>query len=121
MIRPVTVVNDDNPLHGTDSGSNTTDKVYLPSLDEVMAYYGITNYEETFYDGVYAQATPYSISKGVWLEIPGSTNCWWWLRSSGGSPENAAEVGSAGYLSFNGANAAENQRGLRPIIHIEVK
>lgn len=118
MIRTTTVKNDPNPIHGTSSGSDTEDKVYLPSLDEAMAFYHITTYEERFYDGVYAQATQHAIEKGVWLEVAGSTNCWWWLRSSGGSSTNAAEVGSAGYLSFNGSNAAETQRAVRPVINI---
>ena len=37
-----------------------------------------------------------------------------------GSDSTAAEVGSAGYLSFNGADASETVRGLRPVIHISL-
>jgi V8-like Glu-specific endopeptidase len=128
MIKSVTVKNAPNPLHGTSSGEDTVDKVYLPSLEEAMEYYGIENCIEGGYEGVYAQATPYAINhsisterSGIWLEIPGSTNCWWWLRSSGGNDQNATEIGSGGYLSFNGADATEHHRGLRPIIHINVK
>ena len=121
MIKTVAVKNDPNPIHGTDSGTDTMDKVYLFSLEEAMEFYGISEAVETFYDGVYAQATQHTINKGAWLEIPGSTNCWWWLRSSGGSDQNATEIGSMGYLSFNGSNAQTEQRAIRPIIHIEVK
>lgn len=119
-ILPVNVSNKANPIHGTANGSDTVDKVYLPDLDEIMEYYGIEGYEERFYDGVYAQATPYAMGKDVWLEIPGSSRCWWWLRSTGGNDRNAAEVGSAGYLSFNGSDAFESQRGLRPVIEINI-
>ena len=128
MIKSVTVKNAPNPNHGTSSGEDTVDKVYLPSLEEIMDYYDITTCVETAYDGLYAQATPYAINNsisternGIWLEIAGSNNCWWWLRSSGGSDQNATEVGSGGYLSFNGADATDHQRGLRPIIHVNVK
>ena len=128
MIQSVTVKNNPNPLHRTSSGDDTVDKVYLPSLEDVMEHYGIEACVETGYPGLYAQATPYAINhsisterNGIWLEILGSNNCWWWLRSSGGNDQNATEVGSGGYLSFNGADATDHQRGLRPIIHINVK
>lgn len=111
------VVNDPNPVHGTDGGNTTKDRVYLPSLEEIMRYYELPP-EETFYDGLYAQATQHTVNKGVWLEIPGSIRCWWWLRSTGGNPQNAAEVGSAGYLSFNGTDVVSTQRAIRPMIRI---
>ena len=113
------VVNDDNPHHGTPGGEDTIDKVFLPSLQEVIDLYQIEDPQETFYEGVYAQATPYAISKGVWLEITDSTRCWWWLRSSGGNPQNACEVGSAGYLSFNGGYLMHPERALRPMMRIK--
>lgn len=116
-----TVVNNDNPAHGTSGGKNTKDKVYLQSLEEVMADYGINEPAEAFYGEIYAQATPYTMQKGVWLEIENSNRCWWWLRSSGGNPMNAAEVGSAGYLSFNGSNVTTRERAIRPVIKIKVK
>lgn len=119
-IKTVTVSNPANPVHGTSSGPDTTDKVYLPSLEEVMDFYGITEPVETWYDGVFAHATPYAVDKNVWLEIPGSTKCWWWLRSAGGSANNATEVGSAGYLSFNGADADNTVRGVRPVINVDI-
>ena len=118
------VKNEPNQLHGTSSGADTVDKVYLPSLGEVMEHYGITTVEETWYSQLYAQATPYTISKGVWLELAGSSNCWWWLRSAGGSEGNACEVGSGGYLSFNGTDADGEPlgggRAIRPMIQVNV-
>lgn len=121
MIQTVSVKNTPNPVYGTGGGEDTLDKVYLLSLEEAMEYYGISEPVETWYDGVYAQATQHTINKGAWLEIAGSTNCWWWLRSTGGTDRDGTEIGSAGYLSFNGTNAKDSQRAIRPIIHIEVK
>lgn len=114
------VVNADNPNHGTPGGNDTEDMVYLLSLEEVMHYWGIENAEETFYDRLYAPATEYCMTKPIWLEIEGSNRCWWWLRSPGGSPEMAAEVGSMGYLSFNGTEATTPERAVRPVIHVNV-
>ncbi len=113
-----TVINNRNPVFDTDCGGTTIDRVYLLSLEEVMKYYDIPEAVETFYDRLYAQATAYTVSKGVWLEMPDSTRCWWWLRSNGGTEINACEVGSAGYLSFNGTEVTETARAIRPVIRI---
>lgn len=121
MIKTVAVKNTPNPIHGTGGGEDTLDKVYIFSLEEAMEFYGIITPEERFYDGVYAQATQHAINNGAWLELPGSTNCWWWLRSTGGSDQNATEIGSLGYLSFNGNTGETELRSIRPIIHIEVQ
>ena len=120
MIKTVAVKNTPNPVYGTGGGADTLDKVYIFSLDEAMEYYNLPA-EENFYDGVYAQATIHTIMNGAWLEIPGSNNCWWWLRSTGGNDQNATEIGSRGYLSFNGNTGETELRAIRPIIHIEVK
>lgn len=118
-ILTTTVVNAPNLIHETDGGSDTQDRVYLPSLEEIMRYFEIPVTEETFFDQLYGCATPYVIEKGVWLEIPGSNRCWWWLRSPGGNPGNACEVGSAGYLSFNGTETVCTERAVRPMIRVK--
>lgn len=123
-IKSVTVKNTPNPIHGTDNGNDTIDKVYIFSLEEVVEYYGIDGYNEGVYENIFAHASQLCASKGVWLEDPTSTRCWWWLRSAGGSETNAAEVGSFGYISFNGTNAANPElggsRGIRPVIHVRL-
>lgn len=121
MIVTTEVVNKPNPVHGTDSGNNTQDKVYMLSLEEVMRYNDIYDCVETFYGQLYACASKYAISKGAWLEIEDSTRCWWWLRDSGGNPAQACEVGSAGYLSFNGGRVNHTERAVRPVIRVTVK
>jgi len=88
---------------------------------EKVWYYGIETPEERWYDNIYAQATEYAIQKGVWLEIPDSTRCWWWLRSPGSSPQNATEAGSSGYLSFNGTGVDHTERAVRPVIRIRAE
>ena len=83
-----------------------------------MELYDIPEANEGFYEQLYAQATAYAMGKGVWLELPDSSRCWWWLRSPGGSSQNACEVGSAGYLSFNGNLVDIPERAVRPMIQI---
>ena len=118
MIVDSEVINNDNPVHGTFGGNNTTDKVYIMSIEEAMEFYSVAEPVEMFYDRIHAQATEYAIQKGVWLEIPDSSRCWWWLRSPGGSASQAAEIGSAGYCSFNGSFVDSTERALRPVIKI---
>ncbi len=115
------VENRDNPVHGTSGGADTEDKVYLLSLEEVQRYWDITEDVETFYDGLYGQATEYCMSRPIWLEIDGVNRCWWWLRSCGSNDTQAAEVGSMGYLSFNGGAVTTAERAIRPVIHVTVE
>lgn len=120
-ILETTVTNPDNPNFGTPGGNATQDKVYLPSLEEIMRWYNVPEPMETVYDQLYAVASDAVAAKGVWLEMPGSNRCWWWLRSPGGNPANACEVGSYGYLSFNGGSVTNTDRGLRPVVQVEAK
>lgn len=118
LLLQTTVANPDNPNFGTPGGSDTQDLVYLPSLDEIMRWYDISEPIEMPYSQLYGTASEYAVQQGLWLEMPGTNRCWWWLRSPGGCPENAAEVGSYGYLSFNGTIVTEEARALRPVIRV---
>lgn len=120
LILETLIKNSDNPNFGTPGGSDTHDKVYLPSLEEIMSWYDIPEPIETVYGDLYAVASKATMDKGVWLEMPDSYRCWWWLRSPGGSSSNACEVGSYGYFSINGSNTYLNARGVRPVIQVSV-
>lgn len=113
---------EDNEEFGTSGGNDTDDQVYILSLEEVRRFYGIEERIETFFDNLYAEASEYTKTKDVWLEVEGSNRCWWWLRSSGGDLTRAAEVGSLGYLSYNGTNAYSPElggmRAYRPVIWV---
>ena len=113
---------ENNEVFGTSGGNDTDDKVFLLSLDEVRRFYGIEEVVETFYKKVFAEASEYTKTKDVWLEVEGNDRCWWWLRSGGGDQTRACEVGSMGYLSYNGTNAYQPEiggmRGYRPVIWV---
>ena len=82
--------NADNPAFGTDGGSETTDKVFLLSIDEVERYLPVQE------DRV-AEATPYAEAQGVF--VSSNTGCCWWrLRSPGKSQAFAAIVNSSGFI-----------------------
>ena len=108
-IVDTTVVNDDNPVYGTYGGRETTDKVFLLSLDEVLQYFHLTKNggEEdrqiyAYGDECTCQLTEYAILQGAYRyewttddEADLSAydgNCRWWLRSPGSSSHFAAGV-----------------------------
>ncbi|MBQ2957858.1 MAG: trypsin-like peptidase domain-containing protein [Clostridia bacterium] len=112
------VVTPENPVYHNFCSADTVDKVYLMDHYEVMKYFGISEPVETVYPQTAVQATAYAMTKDVWLEDPNSIRCWMWLRSNGSSSSNAGEVGSYGYLSFNGGWVGQT-RALRPMIQIQ--
>lgn len=115
-----TVVNNDNPQYGTPGGEDTQDWVYLLSLEEVQQYWLLPAMETGAYSQLYAQATPYCMTRPIWLEIAGLNRCWWWLRSPGSTDGAAAEVGSGGYFSLGGCPVETPERAIRPVIHVIV-
>jgi hypothetical protein len=90
-ILHTTVLNSNNPWYDTNGGNDTTDKVFLLSIDEVLKYFGnsqLTPYEEN---------NPYYFSdnnnnKRI-ARYDGEM--WeWWLRSPGCYENRAATVES---------------------------
>ena len=79
-IASVTNTNQDNPWYGIPGGRNTTDKVFLLSIDEVVEYFGDsgqlrkTPKDQFWIDDQYNEAR---------IGKYGSKNTWWWLRSPG--------------------------------------
>lgn len=118
QILDTLVVTPENPVFGTFNSADTVDKVYLMDHYEVMRYFDIPEPIETFYPQTVVLATAYTMTKDVWLENPETNHVWIWLRSNGSSSSNAGEVGSYGYLSFNGCSVSKI-RALRPLIQIK--
>ena len=93
-ILPSKLNNDNNPKYETPGGVDTTDKVFLLSINEA----------NTLFANDQARAN----------------GCrWWWLRSPGDVPYRAAYVGSDGEVNTGGQIAADIG-GLRPALRIEL-
>ena len=78
QICETVVKNDDNPEYGTEGGRDTTDKIFLLSIDEA----------EKYFENDEARAI----------------GSWWWLRSPGIYCNKAAEVNSDGLIYQVGSN-----------------
>ena len=122
------IVNDDNPMYGTEGGNDTTDKVFLLSLDELMKYFNMTinNGEEASnvycYDGTCSCfPTEYAISRGVSHFY---SCCWCWLRTPGYDNYTASgSLGnSAGYSYYVDNNGKNDTYGaaVRPALWITI-
>lgn len=104
--------NPDNPEYGTDGGSNTTDKVFLLSIDEATRYFA--SGKERM-----AEATDYAKEQGIYVSGRNG-NSWWWLRSLGRNNSDAAYVDIGGSLRNYGSYANDGESGVRPAMWVNI-
>ena len=123
-IRTTNVVNHDNPEYGTEGGNDTTDKVYLLSLDEVEnPSYGFVSHNSTSATRV-AVNTAYTAGGGEirseYMNSAGKVD-YWWLRSSGDGSYVASCVDDLGYVYAGGRDVDNRYNGVRPALHLNLK
>lgn len=104
--------NPDNPEYGTDGGSNTTDKVFLLSIDEATRYFA--SGKERM-----AEATDYAKEQGIYVSGRNG-NSWWWLRSLGRNNSDAAYVDIGGSVRNYGSYANDGESGVRPAMWVNI-
>jgi ribosomal protein L7/L12 len=92
LIADTNVVNADNPNYDTDGGNDTTDKIFLLSIDEANKYF-----------------------KNNADRAIGS---WSWLRSPGHNSNSAAIVASTGYVSAYGYAVIYTPDSVRPAMWV---
>lgn len=120
MIPTTNVANKDNTKYETDGGNDTKDKVFLLSIDEVNKYFGDDGSRQ-------CAATPYAVEEGCWRYNPkhyskdGKGIYRWWLRSSGGHQDRAANVNDAGGVDTYGDYVDIDSDGVRPALWIVMK
>jgi hypothetical protein len=120
-------VNKDNQWYGTPGGADTTDKIFLLSLEEAAKYFGDSGQLADRPSGAYwiddqcnnariaytAKAVP-----GYESDYPAGTAWSWWLRSSGRDSDSAAIIDNVGYMNVNGRFVNYSGHGLRPALWI---
>ena len=121
-IEDTTVVNNDNPSHGTEGGNNTTDKVFLLSIEEAQnTAYGFTNNKNST-DTRKATNTAYVADGGKIggrMNGVGKADCWW-PRSPGFRTDYAAYVSSDGRVAVGGLGVNNNNYAVRPAFNINL-
>ncbi|MCL1893453.1 MAG: DUF6273 domain-containing protein [Holophagaceae bacterium] len=93
QIAEISITNPNNPQYGTSGGENTTDKVFLLSIEEAQRYFVDDNDRKAI--------------------------DWWWLRSPGHSSGLVACVDGEGFINAYGYNAYDiHLCGPRPALMI---
>lgn len=90
---------------------NTSDKVFLLSIEEAKKYFSSS-------DSRKCQPTPYAIQNGVYT-VDGDG--WWWLRSPGNSQSSAAYVDYGGLVYSNGYRVSRGNDCVRPALWINLE
>lgn len=111
LILNSTVTAEANPEYNAPAGNDTTDKVFLLSINEANRYF-------TDDAARACQGTPYSNAQGDYKADNG--NCWWWLRSPGHNSGRAAyDLDDGGVFGYgNIVNIAFN--AIRPAMWIDI-
>ena len=117
LILETTVTADKNPSYSTDPGNDTTDKIFLLSIDEANEYFSSDD-ERMCAPAAYAKAQgAYSSSD---YEVDGEATCWWWLRSPGYLQDYAAVVYFGGGVYYYGLNVYFDYACVRPAFWINL-
>lgn len=105
------VTADANPEYDTPAGNDTTDQVFLLSIDEANRYFA----DDTSRTCV---GTPYCYEQGT-VKHKATGTCEWWLRSPGGSSYYAAIVNFGGDF-LNGGSSVDFNCAVRPAMWIDI-
>jgi hypothetical protein len=99
-IVETTIINNDNPIHGTAGGNDTTDNIFLLSIEEAQTY---------FTDD----------ASRIAVDSDGEAS-WWWLRSPGGYSNCAAFVIGNGKVNVGGFFVYGISDGIRPALWLNL-
>lgn len=100
-----------NPVFGTEGGKETVDHVYVPSIEEALAWFPS--------DGErIAQSTAYAKAWGANYR---EEACWWWLRNPGDTAHRKAVVHNDGSIYYEGYTITMyNTATVRPVINLDL-
>jgi hypothetical protein len=117
-IRETNVINNNNQWYGTVGGGNTTDKIFLLSIEEVVQYFGDSGQLGN------RPGTAAFISDGfnnarIARSSLTSNEATWLLRSPGHLPDRVSIVTGTGTLDMNGIHILQN-RYLRPALWLNL-
>ena len=120
--------NENNPVAGTKGGNDTSDYVFLLSLEEIQKYYSIDKNtgEDWRWDGeerLMKYPTAYAKAQDVWLSDPaedGTGASVWWLRSPGSVSVRAVGADWVGGISVKGGFVHSSYFGVVPAVRVRL-
>lgn len=113
-IAETTVVNDDNPDYNTDGGNDTTDQIFLLSIEEANN----SSYFPNGNDSRISTNTAYVASYENMYGVGKADN--WWLRSPGVDDDIAAYVNDNGGVRSFGPNVDFVITAVRPAFNLDL-
>ena len=126
-IEETRITNADNPWFGTwgsydrdtPGGSDTTDYIFLLSLDEVVRYFGDSGQLENQPEDAYAIDDQFNDARIA--RTTSGEALWWWLRSPGvsGRGSFAAAVDDDGQVFVSGEWVGSEYVGVRPAMWLD--
>ena len=113
------IINAANPFYGTPGGINTTDRVFLLSIEEVIEYFGDRGQLKNEKSGNIHWINDQYNSSRIANFVDGNAS-WWWLRSPGLNENRAAYVLDTGYVDLSGGFFYRDDGGVRPALWLKL-
>lgn len=108
----------DNPIYGTDGGADTTDYLFLLSIEEAQKYFS-TDLERRTQIVPDVELPQYDLMPHQ--HYLNTTDYYdWWLRSPGKKPDMAACVGRFGDIMMEGQWVATEEVSIRPAMWVDL-
>jgi hypothetical protein len=108
--------NENNQWYGTYGGNDTTDRIFLLSLSEVVKYFGDSgNLQNRVQSLSGCIDDEYNLDR---IANYRDSSSWWWLRSPGKGKDDAANVFCDGTIMVDGGYVNNENRdgGIRPAL-----
>ena len=118
QIALTTVENKNNQWHGTSGGNNTSDKLFLFSMDELVKYFGDSGQLENKPRSANYINDEYNAAR-VSYDLNGKVS-WLWIRSPGNSNKRAATTNLDGDIDPRGDIVDNRNGGIRPAMWINI-
>ena len=106
LIEKVKLDNEENYIFSLGAGNDTTDSVFLLSLDEA---------KELLTEDIITGVPTDAVKKSADL-THGTKSCNWWLRTQGSTEMKAVVVGYNGVINFPGLRGDIAEAGVRPAV-----
>ena len=122
-INTTHLVNGDNPWCGTDGGIDTYDKVFVPSVSDVLnSASGFSSDRDTYDTARQAKVTEFAKSRGAYSSLIGSyyNTGYWWLRTPGDYSYDVCFVGASGIVGEYGSKVNSSDYGVRPALKLNL-
>lgn len=126
LVKSSKIANKDNPVWGTEAGADTTDKVFLLSLDDIInTKYGFCSDKSKWDIKRRTASTAYAKAMGAWISciyMPtnGEFVSHWWLRSPGSNAHFAAFVDDYGCAYSKGCFVDYYESAVRPALYLNL-